>query len=81
LRMIDSSECVSSVGGTVHDPAFMNEVARQLRSLNVLILMPEIYCQFALASPRWLLNHLIESNGTDLALCQIWGALLSRASD
>jgi hypothetical protein len=43
LRMINSSESVSSVGGTVHDPAFMNEVARQLRSLNVLILMPEIY--------------------------------------
>jgi hypothetical protein len=43
LRMLNSSESVSSVGGTVHDQALMNEVARQLRSLNVLVLMPEIY--------------------------------------
>ena len=48
LRMLNSSQSVSSVGGTVRDQAFMNEVARQLRALNVLVLIPEIYSPNAL---------------------------------
>ena len=43
LQMFASSQAVSAVVGTVRDQALMNEVARQLRSLNVLVLVPEIY--------------------------------------
>jgi hypothetical protein len=41
--MLSHNESLSSVGGTVRDSALMNEVARQLRSLNVQVLIPEIY--------------------------------------
>lgn len=48
LRMFTTTQSVSAVAGTVHDQALMNEVARQLRSMNVLVLMPEIYSPNAL---------------------------------
>jgi hypothetical protein len=43
LRMFSSDQSVSAVVGTVKDEALMAEVARQLRSLNVLVLVPELY--------------------------------------
>jgi len=43
LGMMASSQSVMSVVGTVQDPALMNEVARQLRALNVQVLLPEMY--------------------------------------
>jgi hypothetical protein len=43
LGMMASTQSVMSVVGTVQDPALMNEVARQLRALNVQVLVPEMY--------------------------------------
>jgi len=43
LGMMAKSQSVMSVVGTVQDPALMNEVARQLRALNVQVLVPEMY--------------------------------------
>jgi hypothetical protein len=43
LQMFSSSQTVTSVVGTVQNPALVNEVARELRSLNVLVLVPELY--------------------------------------
>lgn len=51
LGMFSSNESVTSVTGTVHDPALMNEVARQLRALNIRVLIPELYSPNGLTSP------------------------------
>lgn len=51
MGMFSSSQSVSSVVGTVHDPALMNEVARQLRALNIEVLIPELYSPNGLSSP------------------------------
>jgi hypothetical protein len=40
LGIISSDTSISRVGGTIGDQAFMNGVARQLRSLNVRVMMP-----------------------------------------
>lgn len=49
LQLFSSNQSVTSVVGTVGDPALLNEVARQLRSLNVQVLVPELYSPFALS--------------------------------
>jgi hypothetical protein len=43
LALFSSSQTVNSVVGTVENPALINEVARELRSLNVQVLVPELY--------------------------------------
>jgi len=43
LALFSSSQTVNSTVGTVENPALINEVARELRSLNVLVLVPELY--------------------------------------
>lgn len=43
MSMLASNQSVMSVVGTVQDPALLNEVARQLRALNVQVLIPEMY--------------------------------------
>ena len=43
MQLFSNSQSVVSVVGTVQNPALINEVARQLRSLNVLVLVPELY--------------------------------------
>jgi hypothetical protein len=43
MSLFSKTESVSSVVGTVENPALLNEVARQLRSLGVLVLVPELY--------------------------------------
>jgi hypothetical protein len=50
MGMFSSDQSVTSVTGTVQDPALMNEVARQLRSLNVQVLIPELYNHYALGA-------------------------------
>ncbi len=51
MGMLSSSQSVTSVAGTVHDPALMNEVARQLRALNIRVLIPELYSPGGLSEP------------------------------
>jgi hypothetical protein len=50
MGMFSSNQSVTSVTGTVQDPALMNEVSRQLRSLNIQVLVPELYNPYALAA-------------------------------
>lgn len=50
MQMFSSNQAVTSVTGTVQDPALMNEVARQLRALNVQVLIPELYNPYALGA-------------------------------
>ncbi len=50
LQLFSSEQSVSSVIGTVQDPALMNEVSRQLRALNVQVLIPELYNPNALGA-------------------------------
>ena len=50
LQMFSSNQSVTAVVGTVEDPALMNEVARELRSLGVRVLIPEMYDPFALGA-------------------------------
>ncbi|MGA8159691.1 MAG: hypothetical protein WBD32_03100 [Acidobacteriaceae bacterium] len=51
MGMFSSNQSVAPVVGTVHDPALMNEVARQLRALNIQVLIPELYSPNGLSSP------------------------------
>src|ERR1700683_3476994 len=48
LGLFASTESISPVTGTIHDQALMNGVARQLRSLRIAVLIPEIYSPYAL---------------------------------
>ncbi|HVT96848.1 MAG TPA: hypothetical protein VHE33_05025, partial [Acidobacteriaceae bacterium] len=50
MGMFSSNQSVTSVIGTVQDPALMNEVARQLRALNVQVLIPELYNPYSLGA-------------------------------
>ncbi|MFP5227933.1 MAG: hypothetical protein ACLGXA_09910 [Acidobacteriota bacterium] len=50
IKMFSHDQSVTSVVGTVQDPALVNEVARQLRALNVQVLVPELYSPWALGS-------------------------------
>jgi hypothetical protein len=64
LQLFSSSQTVSSVVGTVQNPALLNEVARQLRSLNILVLLPELYNPNALGAADYTnspyLNNLAD---------------------
>jgi hypothetical protein len=53
LGAFATNQSVSPVTGTVHDQALMNEVARQLRALNVSVLVPETYSPFALGGTNY----------------------------
>jgi hypothetical protein len=48
LALLASQESTSAVGGNIQDQAFMNGVARQLRSLRVAVVMPAVYTPFSL---------------------------------
>ena len=61
LQMFSSNQSVTSVVGTVQDPALMNEVARQLRSLNVRVLVPELYNPNALGGIDYAHSPYLQS--------------------
>lgn len=48
LGLLANNQSVSPVAGTVRDEALMNAVARELRSLNVFVLIPELYEPYAI---------------------------------
>jgi hypothetical protein len=50
LGLFASNTSLSPVAGTVHDRALMNAVARQLKTLRVSVLIPEIYNPYALGA-------------------------------
>ncbi|HJX82989.1 MAG TPA: hypothetical protein VJ723_01450, partial [Candidatus Angelobacter sp.] len=50
LGLFASNTSISPVVGTVHDRALMNAVARQLKTLRVSVLIPEIYNPYALGA-------------------------------
>lgn len=50
LALMASGVATSSVGGTIHDQAFMDGVGRQLQELSVPVLMPTAYTPFSLVA-------------------------------
>jgi hypothetical protein len=63
LQLFSSSQTVTSVVGTVQNPALLNEVARELRSLNVLVLVPELYNPNALGGADYTSSPYMQSLG------------------
>jgi hypothetical protein len=50
LGLFASDHSASPVGGTIQDQAFMDNVSRELRAVNVSVLMPSIYAPYGLTS-------------------------------
>ncbi len=61
MQLFSSSQSVSSVVGTVQNPALLNEVARQLRSLNVQVLVPELYNPYALGAADYTTSPYLKN--------------------
>jgi hypothetical protein len=49
LQLFASSESSSEVTGTIQDQALMDGIARQLRNMNVPVLIPDVYTSYSLA--------------------------------
>jgi hypothetical protein len=50
LGLFAKNQESSPVGGTIEDQAFMDNVSRELRSVNISVLMPSVYSPFLLSS-------------------------------
>jgi hypothetical protein len=50
LGLFAKNQDSSPVGGTIEDQAFMDNVSRELRSVNVSVMMPTVYSPFGLTS-------------------------------
>jgi hypothetical protein len=50
LGLFAKSVAAEPVGGTIEDQAFMNNVSRELRDVNISVTMPDVYTPFALTS-------------------------------
>ncbi len=50
LAMLAKQESTMTVGGTIHDQAFMDGVGRELQELSVPVVMPSAYTPFSLTS-------------------------------
>jgi hypothetical protein len=53
LGLFATNQSVTAVGGTVHNHALINAVARQLRTFKVSVLVPEIYNPYGLAPANY----------------------------
>jgi hypothetical protein len=50
LGLFASSHEASPVGGTIEDQAFMDNVSRELRTVNISVMMPSVYTPYGLTS-------------------------------
>jgi hypothetical protein len=50
LSLFASDHASSPVGGTIQDQAFMDNVSRELRAINISVLMPNVYTPYGLTS-------------------------------
>ncbi len=50
LSLFAKNQDSSPVGGTIEDQAFMDNVSRELRTVNIDVLMPSVYSPFGLSS-------------------------------
>jgi len=50
LGLFAKSQAAEPVGGTIEDQAFMDNVGRELRAVNLSVLMPDVYTPYALTS-------------------------------
>jgi len=48
LGLFAKSQAADAVGGTIEDQAFMDNVGRELRDVNLTVIMPDVYQPFAL---------------------------------
>jgi len=61
IGLFASNQSVSQVVGTVQDQALMNEVAGQLTTLKVSVLVPEIYSPYALGGTDYANSPFLSS--------------------
>ena len=86
LGLFASNQSYISVTGTIQDQALMNGVARQLRNLNIKVLMPDTYISNALGgisdSSPFLnsLSALIAKHNQIQLLLQVDQAILNKSS-
>src|ERR1035441_5488245 len=50
LGLFAKSQAAEPVGGSIEDQAFMNNVSRELRDVNISVIMPDVYTPYALTS-------------------------------
>ena len=50
LGLFAKSTAAEPVGGTIEDQAFMDNVSRELRAVNLNVIMPDVYTPYALTS-------------------------------
>jgi len=50
LGLFASSQEAAPVGGTIEDQAFMDNVGRELRTVNISVMMPSVYTPYGLTS-------------------------------
>ena len=50
LGLFAKSQAAEPTGGTIEDQAFMNNVSRELRAVNLNVIMPDVYTPYALTS-------------------------------
>ncbi|MGA1984402.1 MAG: hypothetical protein ABSG84_18280 [Acidobacteriaceae bacterium] len=50
LGLFAKTQAAEPVGGTIEDQAFMDNVSRELRAVNLSVLMPDVYTPYALTS-------------------------------
>jgi hypothetical protein len=50
LGLFAKTQAAEPVGGTIEDQAFMNDVGRELRAVNLSVVMPDVYTPYALTS-------------------------------
>jgi hypothetical protein len=50
LGLFAKSQAAEPVGGTIEDQAFMDNVSRELRAVNLMVLMPDVYTPYTLTS-------------------------------
>jgi hypothetical protein len=50
LGLFASSQEAAPVGGTIEDQAFMDNVSRELRTVNISVMMPSVYTPYGLTS-------------------------------
>ena len=50
LGLFAKSQAADAVGGTIEDTAFMDNVGRELRAVNLSVVMPDVYEPYALTS-------------------------------
>ncbi len=81
LAMLAKEESTMSVGGTIHDQAFMDGVARELEGLSVPVVMPSAYTPFSLTSLKESDSPFLSSLARTLTARGLLAALAAKEKE